>query len=122
MIVKTVELVDLIEMRNTDCFGETRLVPHVPSSKRILLLFMLLLLLLLSSSAAGTSTLDPEAGLVALLQVAMGVPQLRLPGSNLGDCWNYEADLVTLLQVPVGLRQLRPPGSSLGDCWNCMTA
>ncbi len=32
MIVKTVELVDLIEMRKTDSFGETRLVPHVPSS------------------------------------------------------------------------------------------
>ena len=32
MTVKTVELVDLIEMRKTDCFGETRLVPHIPSS------------------------------------------------------------------------------------------
>ena len=32
VIVKTVELGDLIEMRKTDCFGETRLVPHVPSS------------------------------------------------------------------------------------------
>ncbi len=31
MIVKPVELVDRIEMRKTDCFGETRLVPHVPS-------------------------------------------------------------------------------------------
>ena len=31
-IVKTVELVDRIEMRKTDCFGEARLVPHVPSS------------------------------------------------------------------------------------------
>ena len=34
VIVKTVELVDLIEMRKTDCVGETRLVPHVPSSAR----------------------------------------------------------------------------------------
>ena len=32
MIVKLVELVDRIEMRKTDCFGKTRLVPHVPSS------------------------------------------------------------------------------------------
>ena len=32
MIVNTVELVDRIEMRKTDCFGKTRLVPHVPSS------------------------------------------------------------------------------------------
>ena len=32
MIVKTVELVDLIEIRKTDCFAKTRLVPHVPSS------------------------------------------------------------------------------------------
>ena len=32
MIVKAVELVDLIEMRKTDCSGETRLAPHVPSS------------------------------------------------------------------------------------------
>ncbi len=30
--VKIVELVDLIEMRKTDCFEETRLVPHTPSS------------------------------------------------------------------------------------------
>ena len=29
MIVKLVELVDRIEMRKTDCFGKTRLVPHV---------------------------------------------------------------------------------------------
>jgi len=26
------ELVDYIEMRKTDCFGKTRLVPHVSSS------------------------------------------------------------------------------------------
>jgi len=32
VIVKTVQLADLIGMCNTDCFGETRLVPHVPSS------------------------------------------------------------------------------------------
>ncbi len=32
VIVKTVELVDLINMRKIDCFGETRLVPHVPSA------------------------------------------------------------------------------------------
>ena len=32
MIVKTVRLVDRIEMRKTDCFGKTRLVPHLPSS------------------------------------------------------------------------------------------
>jgi len=32
VIVKTVELVDLIEMCKTDCFGETRFVLHVPSS------------------------------------------------------------------------------------------
>ena len=32
--VKTVELVDHIEMRKADCVGETRLVPHVPSSSR----------------------------------------------------------------------------------------
>ena len=31
MIVKTVELVDCIDMRKTDCFGKTRLVPYVPS-------------------------------------------------------------------------------------------
>jgi len=27
-----VGLVDHIEMRKTDCFGKTRLVPHIPSS------------------------------------------------------------------------------------------
>jgi len=32
MIAKPVGLVDRIEMRKTDCFGKTRLVPHVPSS------------------------------------------------------------------------------------------
>ena len=32
MIVKLVEMVDRIEMRKTDCFGKTRLVPHIPSS------------------------------------------------------------------------------------------
>ncbi len=32
MIVKPVGLVDRIEMRKTDCFGKTRLCPHVPSS------------------------------------------------------------------------------------------
>jgi len=32
MIVQTVELVDLTEMRKTVCFGKTRFVPHVPSS------------------------------------------------------------------------------------------
>ncbi len=32
VLVKTVKLVDLIDMRNTDCFGKTRLVLHVPSS------------------------------------------------------------------------------------------
>ena len=32
VIVKTVDFVDLIEMCKTDCFGETRLVPHIPSS------------------------------------------------------------------------------------------
>ena len=32
--VKAVALVDLIEMRKTDCFGQTRLVPHVSSSSR----------------------------------------------------------------------------------------
>ena len=32
MIAKPVGLVDHIEMRKTDCFGKTRLVPHVPSS------------------------------------------------------------------------------------------
>ncbi len=26
------QLVDLVEMRKTDSFGETRLVPHIPSS------------------------------------------------------------------------------------------
>ena len=31
MIVKTVELVDRIMMRKTDCFGKARLVPHLPS-------------------------------------------------------------------------------------------
>ncbi len=31
-LVKPVGLVDRIEMRKTDCFGKTRLVPHVPSS------------------------------------------------------------------------------------------
>jgi len=32
VIVKSAELVDLIKMRKTDSFGETRLVLHVPSS------------------------------------------------------------------------------------------
>ena len=32
MIAKPVGSVDRIEMRKTDCFGKTRLVPHVPSS------------------------------------------------------------------------------------------
>ncbi len=32
VIVKPVKLVDPIEMRKTDSFGETRLVLHVPSS------------------------------------------------------------------------------------------
>ncbi len=32
VIVKIVKLVDIIEMRKTDSFGETRLVLHVPSS------------------------------------------------------------------------------------------
>ena len=32
MTVKTVKLVDPIEMRKTDSFGETRLVLHAPSS------------------------------------------------------------------------------------------
>ena len=32
MIVKPVTVVDRMEMRTTDCFGTTRLVPHVPSS------------------------------------------------------------------------------------------
>ena len=31
-LVKTVKLEDLVEMCKTDSFGETRLVPHVPSS------------------------------------------------------------------------------------------
>ena len=31
-IVKTAKTVDLLEMRKTDCFGETRLVPHIPKS------------------------------------------------------------------------------------------
>ncbi len=34
VIVKTVELVDLVEMRKTDSFGQTRLVLHVSSSSR----------------------------------------------------------------------------------------
>ena len=32
MIIKTVSMVDVIEMRKTDCFGVTRLVLHVTSS------------------------------------------------------------------------------------------
>ena len=32
VIVKNVDLVDLIGMHKTDCSGETRLVLHVPSS------------------------------------------------------------------------------------------
>ena len=32
VIVETVRLVDPIEMRKTDSFGETRLVLHIPSS------------------------------------------------------------------------------------------
>ena len=32
MVVKLIELVDRIKMHKTDCFGETRLVSHVPSS------------------------------------------------------------------------------------------
>ena len=32
MTVKTVKLVDPIEMHKTDSFGETRLVVHIPSS------------------------------------------------------------------------------------------
>ena len=31
---QNVELVDLIELRKTDCSGKTRLVPHIPSSSR----------------------------------------------------------------------------------------
>ncbi len=31
-LAKPVGLIDRIEMRNTDCFGKTRLVLHVPSS------------------------------------------------------------------------------------------
>ena len=34
VIVKTVRLVDLTDMLKKDCFGETRLVLHVPSSSR----------------------------------------------------------------------------------------
>ncbi len=30
-IVETVGLVDLVEMHQTDCFGRTRLGPHIPS-------------------------------------------------------------------------------------------
>ena len=30
--VKTVGLVDLVEMRKTECLGKTRLVLHIPSS------------------------------------------------------------------------------------------
>ncbi len=30
-IVETVGLVDLVEMHQTDCFGKTRLGPHIPS-------------------------------------------------------------------------------------------
>ena len=29
---QTMKSVDLTEMRNTDCFGKTRIVSHVPSS------------------------------------------------------------------------------------------
>jgi len=32
VIVKTVKTVNLVEMRKTDCFGETRIVLHIPSS------------------------------------------------------------------------------------------
>ena len=32
--VKTVKLVDLIQMRKADCSGETRLVPHISGSLR----------------------------------------------------------------------------------------
>jgi hypothetical protein len=32
LTVKPVKLLDRTEMRKTDCFGKTRLVPHVPSS------------------------------------------------------------------------------------------
>ena len=32
VIVKAIELVDLTGMHQTDCFGETRLVLHIPSS------------------------------------------------------------------------------------------
>ena len=32
VIVNTVKLVDPVEMRKTDSFGETKLVLHVPSS------------------------------------------------------------------------------------------
>ena len=32
MNVKTAKLEDLVEMRKTDCFGETRLNPYISSS------------------------------------------------------------------------------------------
>ena len=47
VIVKTVGLADLKKMRRTDCFGETRLVLHVPSWKANLVLLLSLICVLL---------------------------------------------------------------------------
>ena len=44
---QTVGWVDLIEMRKTDSFGETRLVPHVPSSYELECEFIIIIIMLL---------------------------------------------------------------------------
>ncbi len=40
MIVKPVGLVDRIEMRKTDCFGKTRLVPHIHEPESVVIIIM----------------------------------------------------------------------------------
>ena len=70
---------DLIEIRKTDCFEETRVVPHVPSSltvgKRILILSSLLslsLLLVLLLFVFGVQTVNRLAPLLALYSAFNG--------------------------------------------------
>ncbi len=46
VIVKIVELVDLLEMRKTDSFGETRLVPHVPAHHELESVFIIIIIII----------------------------------------------------------------------------
>ena len=47
VVIKTVGLVDLIEMRKTECFVETRLVPYVPSSFELESEFMTIIIIII---------------------------------------------------------------------------